>query len=1293
MNSSFLYTTLALWCLLIASNSASGQLISERLDWYDLSEVKGQAIQDSLSFRGASTWESDPKVPVYSRIIKLAPGTTDVKVVLRNPRVDEIESQASLSGFPLKEEWEVKTTMLFNRGEPSVEVSIIPFSSGDKASVRRLLAFDLEIQSIRGATKSALADFVQSSRLASGSWFRIPIAQDGVYRITYSYLQSLGLEMASLDPDDINIYGNDEGILPFQNSVPRGDDLVLKESLILGGEDGSFDAGDQLIFYARGPHEWNYSALDNEFKHTKHYFSDLAYCFIGIGIDAPARVNAASIITEAAVQDITSFDDYRFYENDLENVIKSGRRLVGEKFGLDGTLSFSGSVFNFENLELDEEVKLRSRLVAAAIGSSNVSLFSLSCNGNVQNISIQGVGSYVVARHKESVMSFTPSSGNLPVTISFDPGTPDAEGWVDFLAFNVRRRLRRTSTQLLFRDGRTFGDAGISRFTIENMVPDQIIWDVTDPASPKVISYDLQGNLAFFKAETMELRQYALFNTSNLLTPGAAVAIPNQNLHALDQQDMVILTATPFRPTAEKFAELHRSEGLTVLVVEPQEVYNEFSSGVPDITAVKWFMKMFYDRAGEDDAERPDYLMMIGDGENIQRNLDPASSIYLLSYQSEESNSLTSSYISDDYFGLLDDLESDGPNGTPDIGIGRLPVKSIIEAEAMFSKAQRYVSRSTGVIGGVCQDNLTTAFGDWRNRVVFVGDDEDGNIHMSQADQVAQIMNNVDKDYIIKKIYLDAYQQEAASGVERYPQAADDIRRSIQEGSLILSYTGHGGEIGWAAERILDVPTVQNFTNAYALPVLFTATCEFSRYDDPERTSAGELVLLNPDGGAISLLTTTRLVFSGENFQLSRVFYDVVMRKDDEEYTCPQSADFSNEFTFPNKLRMGDLMRVTKGCVAGVNKLNFSLLGDPALRINYPEMVVRTDSVLNIAGNPIDTIKALQRVTVVGHIEDAFGNLLDDFNGQVEPSVFDKEQSIQTLQNDGNNAFTYQSRDNLIYKGKATVSNGAFSYQFVVPKDISYQNGQGKIYYYGVSGDSDAQGSKDDLYVGGTDDSAADDDQGPQIELFLNDESFVDGGLTNQTPILLAKIFDDNGVNTVGNGIGHDITVILDENTSKQIVLNDFYEADLDSYQSGVVRYPFSQVEEGPHTLTFKVWDIYNNSTEKTLDFVVENNEDLVLQRVMNYPNPFTTSTRFLFEHNKNCESLEVQVQVFTVSGKLVKTISSFMDASDMQRDALTWDGRDEYGDRLARGVYMYRLKVVTPQGQKQEIFEKLVIL
>ncbi|NNC83222.1 MAG: type IX secretion system sortase PorU [Flavobacteriales bacterium] len=1275
-----------------------GQELSIDLDWSSglSAERDTDASIPDIWFQGAHQSDIHPELPEFGAIVPIPFDSETSGIQLRNPRIEEIVLPASLAQMIENEEFRSEVQAFQSRGQAQARLRIFPFRKRFDGKIERLLGADIRLNTTKKTTTSQTKTFVQQSKLATGDWYRIPISRDGIYRLDRDYFQGLGVDVNGIDPNDINIYGNDQGLLPYNNSEFRYDDLQVKAVEFVGGGDGSFDSGDYILFYAKGPHRWEYDDSDEEFKHVKHLYMDVAYNFIGIGIEAPVRIGVGTQPTGTAQEVVTTFDDHSFHEEDLENVIKSGRRMVGEQFGLSGQLNFSGSEFSFENVDTQSSAKVRMRGVARTVGASVFSEMSYTCQGNTESFTLQGTSptSYTITRSKERVLEFIPTSGNLAISTTFSPGGTDADGWVDFFSINVRRRLERTSSQLHFRDARSWQSADVVEFQISDVQGSDRLWRVTESISPEIWEYDLVSDMASFKTDTDDLHEFVLFNPSNALSPGTGQAVANQDLHSSPQYDMVIVSAVPFLATAEKVADVHREEGLSVFVVEPQTIYNEFSCGMQDITAIKMFMKMLYDRADADPTSFPDYLLLIGDGNYDNTDIDPRNSIYLPTYQSAESNSLTQSFVSDDYFGLLDDDEGE-IGGTVDIGIGRFPVRSVDEAEAIYAKIIRYKSRSTGVVNGVCAEEASTPFGDWKNRVLLIGDDEDSNTHMSQANTLGNILESVDEDYIIDKIFLDAYLQETTPGGDRYPQAAEELRRSIERGVFLASYTGHGGEVGWAAERILDVPTIQSLTNANNLPLLLTATCEFSRFDDPGRTSAGEFILLNPEGGVIALLTTTRLVYANPNFILSQNFFDVVMRSDQDSYVCSSAGgDFTMDL--PNGLRLGDIIRISKNCTVGneVNKANFSLLGDPALQLSYPELdiFIHPDSITDSQGLPLDTVKALQKVRVSGEVRQN-GALATDFQGVVEPSVYDKEVTIQTLSNDGGNPYSFSLRQNIIYKGRASVKDGRFQFEFVVPKDISYQEGAGKLHLYALSDDTDAQGSRSGFQVGGTDLNAPQDEAGPGIDLFLNSEAFVDGGLTNESPTLIAKVFDDNGINTVGNGIGHDITAVLDGNTADPIVLNDYYESDLDSYQSGQVRYTLDGLSEGEHTLTFKVWDIYNNSSTKEISFIVEKQEDLVLDNVLNYPNPFTTRTEFLFEHNQDCALLSVEIQIFTVSGRLVKTIQEVVDTHTGLRDRLVWDGRDDYGDELGRGVYVYRLKVSTPQGEKEEVFEKLVLL
>jgi hypothetical protein len=634
---------------------------------------------------------------------------------------------------------------------------------------------------------------------------------------------------------------------------------------------------------------------------------------------------------------------------------------------------------------------------------------------------------------------------------------------------------------------------------------------------------------------------------------------------------------------------------------------------------------------------------------------------------------------------MMDDNEGDMTSGLVDIGVGRFPVRSKSEAEAVTNKMEHYYKRNFGFDANATESSCSTASndypqGDWRNRLCFTADDEDGNLHESQADGLANSLA-LDKDYNVNKIFVDAYVQVSTPGGDRYPDAVNDINTSFEKGCLIWNYTGHGGEVGLGAERFVEISQILGWKNINNLPLMVTATCEFSRFDDPDRTSAGELCLLNPDGGAIGLLTTARVAFSDKNATLNAAFFSHAI----------------TPMTNGKMPHIGDLYRLTKIDI-GFNSLymNFVILGDPALKLAYPEQRVYTSFVNSqaVTSTSSDTLKALSKITISGFVGDKNGNKLTTFNGVVFPTVFDKANTITTLGNDATSPITtFTLQKNNIYRGKSTVVNGDFSFTFLVPKDISYNYGIGKISYYAHNGVHDAQGFYDKIIIGGSNPNAVVDNQGPTINLYMNDEKFVSGGTTNENPKIYAVVSDSSGINTIGTGIGHDAVAVIDATSSKPIILNDYYVADLNTYQKGKIRYPLNELSEGNHSLSVKIWDVQNNSSTSFTDFVVSKQAELALTHILNYPNPFTTKTKFFIEHNQCCTSLKVMVQIYTITGKVVKSINQTINDGGFRLDGIEWDGRDEYGDKLARGVYIYRVSVSDNNKKKAEKIEKLVIL
>jgi hypothetical protein len=1094
------------------------------------------------------------------------------------------------------------------------------------------------------------------------------------------------MNVNSINPRHLTVFGNGGGMLPQPNSAFRHDDLVQNPILVVGEEDGSFDPGDHIVFYGKGPHRWvRDDAVCGGFRHIYNIYDEKAYYYVTADLGPAPRISTVASPDGPVTHNVEHFVDHMFQERDLYNLLKSGRLWMGELFDIQTTQTFD---FGISNMRAGSMAHVGVQVYARSLTSPTT--FNVRVNST--QLGTMTVANVTGGYNRNAAGEFLCApiqlnSGNTTVTLTYNKGgNPSAQGWLDYITVICSRDLRLAGAQMAFRDTASLGVGNIAEFRVGSATSATRIWETTDPTNVRQMPVTLSGGTATFRAATDSLRQFIAFNGSSYLPVETIGEVPNQNLHGLPQADMVIVAHPDFMSEANRLADFHRSSPtnpLSVHVVTPQQVYNEFSSGAQDVTAIRDMMRMFYERStGWDDMPR--YLLLFGDASYDYKNRIPGNTNFVPSYQSVESLTPTTSFVSDDYFGLLDPNEgrwNPTDNDALDIGIGRFPVDFPEEARGVVDKIIRYENINANITEAtsLCCGGGTSVSPDWRNRITFVADDEDGNTHINQADQLAVLVDTTYRDFNINKIYFDAYVQQSTPGGQRFPEVTRDINNDVNRGVLIMNYTGHGGEVGWAHERVLGLSDINSWTNTDNLAAFVTATCEFARHDDPERVSAGELCLLVPDGGAIALFTTTRLVYSAPNFNLNRNFFFNLLKE--QPWGEPT---------------MGDVIRMTKvASGGGVNNRNFVLLGDPAQRLSYPLEKAVVVSVNGISvSEGIDTLSALQLVTVTGRLETRSGQPMSDFNGIIYPTVFDKPSVVSTLANDpGSSVRTFKLRNNILYKGKASVVNGEFTFQFMVPKDIAYNFGWGRISFYAEGMGINASGHFEDFVIGGSYAGAEDDDQGPTIRLFMNDESFVFGGTTDESPVMIALLSDSSGINTVGSGIGHDITTVHNGNTAGTIVLNDFYESDLDSYQSGRVAYPFRNLPEGTHTLRFKAWDVHNNSSEAYTEFVVAESAEMALKHVLNYPNPFTTHTQFMFEHNQACNSLDVMVQVFTISGKLVKTIHRTIMTDGFRGDPIEWDGLDDYGQRIGRGVYVYNLRVTGPDGQKAQKTEKLVVL
>lgn len=1134
--------------------------------------------------------------------------------------------------------------------------------------------------------------YADHSVLAQGKWVRMAIVSDGPYVLDATFLQNAGFDPASIDPRQIRIFGRPGGMLPQANDVARPDDLPELAIEVTGEADGSFDAGDKVFFFAQGAHSWNYNSESEQYGHEYNLYADTSFYYLTVGPGNGLRI-AEEVTPGTPTFTSQSHREIFWHEVERENLLKSGRYWLGEKFDL--TLQ---RTYSFPLRAPDADGNVFVRLQVGAQSDVNTT-FDVSINGigmGAVTLSSVNIGNSEARRFwtKPGIFSIPVSqlgsADSVKITLTFKKnGSSRSEGWLDWLEVEYHSQYQiagrnRASFRL---SAKQAGPGEVAGITIGGISSDFRLWNLANPLAPAKIPFSLNGSQATVSIAAESASGQLLAFKSAVSPPAGFESVANQDLHNLPLVDYLIISAAPFVEQAQRLATFHEEfYNRSTAIVTPEQIYHEFSAGRQDVAAIRDFIRMFYVKSG---GVSPGFVMMFGDGTYIYKYLSQNvnnSTNFVPTYQSRDSWEPTDSYTSDDFFVLLEENEglwgeNSGATGdvnvqvnTLDAAIGRLPIESVEGAEQVVTKIINYATNPGAEY-----------FGDWRNRVVLVADHktDEGNTHVRQANGYTKQILEADDIYNVDKIYMDNYQLVVSGGLTRFPEGREALLTAFDEGALILNYTGHGGEQAWSNSRILENPDILKMKNTYRLPAVVTATCDFGRFDDPTVRSGAEIMVMTPEGGAIALFTSVRLVYSSPNQTLNSNFYDEV-------------------FTFDSLARrmptVGEVMLRTKnktfkrGTLANLNSRNFTLVGDPGLILNYPQYEAQ---VQEINGTPVisgqlDSLKSLGTYEVSGIITDEFGNFQPNFNGEMDITVFDKPSLFTTRIS--NYSFTWQK--NRIFNGRCTVVDGEFTFSFVVPIDISYEDGSGKISLYFHNEVIDGAGSYEELYVGGTETLAAPDDEGPKVELYINDESWVDGGLTDANPFLFARVFDESGINTAGSGIGHEISAVLDEDQSNTFLLNEFYEADLDDYRSGSVRYLLRDLELGEHSLSIRVWDVANNPSEARTTFIVTDNARLVLDQILNYPNPVIDQTNFLIGHNQSGADLELKIDILAASGALVKSLQSEFTATGNVSRELTWDGTDEAGRPLTDGFYIYRvmLRNVTT-GEEVTAAKRLVLI
>ncbi len=1117
-----------------------------------------------------------------------------------------------------------------------------------------LFAFLFQFGSVKYLHAQTVHTYAEKSVLSKGRWAKIKISGTGIYKLTYDEIRNMGFS----NPKDIRIFGFGGAMLDENITNPRIDDLP---------EIAIYDGGSYVLFYAQGAIKWNsnLNSFNCKFNFTINPYSDFGYYFLTTDAGVGKRIGNEAKETAGAddyLWNVTSFIDYACVKKEEMNFARSGRVWYGDVMASGERRQYS---FTFPNIETEKEIRVQVSAVASSSASSEL---SLDVDYLREKMSFLSVSGHIRAYAGETNLRKYPTSDKIALSFLYSGNDASARAAINYITINAWRKLIMSGNAMFFRNDESIGYDVYSRFTLQNTTANTLIWNVTDPQNiAKVPAEFASGNLQFEK-KTEQLLEFAAVNPSGQFpTPEFVGVISNQNLHAFSKNtDFVIISHPDFLSEANRLAQKHREfDQMKVEVVTPEQVYNEFSSGTPDATAYRWLMKMIFDR---DTTGSPKYLLLFGDGSYDNKGILTSKAVsgrnFILTFQSYNSIDEEKSYCSDDYFGFMDDFGNLG-SASADIGIGRFPVSNLNEAKIAVDKSIAYMENKNK--------------GAWKNRICLVADDNEKytspstfNRFMTNSEEISNIIYKWNPGMEVKKLYSDAFTKVTGANGNRFPELETLLSEEIKSGVKFLNYIGHSGITNWAEERIFTQAQARTLQNKN-LGLWFTASCEFTRFDDLSNYSGGEDLFLNPDGGAIAVYSSSRVVFDNYNQQLNRKLAEVLFERDEDG----------------KPLRFGDIHKKSKQTLLNdSNKMTFVMLADPALRFAYPDLTVKTDSILFLSGDKTDTINALSEVRVYGRIEDFFGSGISNFSGRMKIKVYDKETFLFAK----THQFRYKDRPNTLFSGETTVENGVFSFVFKVPKDINYNYGLGRISYYAYDEENgfEAQGAYEDFTIGGSDENAKYETEGPEVTLFLNSEKFGSGDRVNESPVFFAFMKDESGVNTSGAGIGHDITLTLND-SGTPVVLNSYFNFFPDSYTEGSLAYQLENLEPGKYTLTFKAWDLLNNSTTKQIEFEVVKELPVKIEELVAYPNPAQEYVYFRIQHDRPESVLECKVKVYTANGQLVYE-SENKDFESSNFVTVGWNLSTSSGSLLPAGVYMYRIEMRTSEGRFTGKSQKLII-
>ncbi len=1101
------------------------------------------------------------------------------------------------------------------------------------------------------------------SLLSNGKWYKLSVPVDAVYKIDYNLLKKMGINPDAIDPKKIRLFAAANGMLPQSNAISRISDLKEVALYSPGEGDGKFNSQDYILFFGQGPDSYQLLTNKKIFNYQNNLYSDKNYYFLTLSTTSGSRLTTLQNLP-GSFPTVNEFDDFSYYETEQYNDLHSGRDWYGEQFDTKTEYTIR---FQLPGIVDGSTIQLVSNVMGQSFSEST---FQVSFNG----ISIAEqkpppiVNSTYEIKGSEAIDTLTfnaslvnaAAQANQDVKLKFIKATSGRSvGYLDYLLLQMKRKLALYGDQTIFHSLKSLEQA-TSKFTVGAMAADGMIWDVTDAYNPQIQQFQFELGEGSFSAPSGSLKKYIVMSNKNYQTPTLEGEVINQNLHGITLVDLLIVTAPEFLADAKRLANHRQSRNLLkVSVITTAQVYNEFSGGKQDITAIRDLVKYLYDqKTGIRN------LLLFGRGSYDYKNYLSYNKNFVPTYESRNSLSPLETYASDDYYGFLEPGEGNWGENPPelntlDIGVGRIPIKKVDEAKIVVDKIIEYENQN---------------WGDWRKEILFVADDGDFNIHQGQADLLAEAIETDHPEFNTQKLYLDSFKQPNSSIGQVSPDASNALTNHVNKGVAIINYTGHGSEQQWMQERILDQVILEKWKPAPRYPLLVTATCEFGRNDDPGLISTSELSLIHAGTGSIGLVTTTRPVNSATNFTLNKAFYQSLFTKE------------SNQFR-----DLGSVFRDTKNnSISGVSNRNFSLLGDPSMKLALPSTEVKITSVKNLTSGS-DTLKGTSKVNIKGSIF-TNGNINPGYNGTLAMTVFDKPTS-STTKGDENPPFDFKQHDNSLFNGQASVRNGAFEIEFTFPKEINPAVGLGKISLYASpsGNNADVIGVSTSVKIGALEQNPAIDTQGPTISLYMGDSTFTNGGIAGSDSRMVAILSDKSGINISEYNSQQVLRATLDD--SLTFNLNSYYRSDVDNIARGKVSYPVYGLKPGQHHLTLSAFDTFGNGSTASIVFSVSDQSGIQIEQWLNYPNPVTSTTIFHFKHNRSGEDLEAVVTVYDQVGQPVLSSTYQITGSAYQVDLPPWDGTTGAGTKLSAGLYLSKLSVRSLlDGSKNEKITKVII-